>query len=185
MRYNNVDQLPRHLQDQARKKIEGADNPSLPSSNLEPAKRNALPGKRKPNKLDSLMTTPSADEILKTPAFASYPIIPIPKPRMTRSDKWKKRKCVMRYWGYKDMVRGLKIILPECGCYIIFYLPMPKSWSKKKKVENTGKAHKQTPDLDNLLKALFDALFENDSHIWSYKATKLWNYEGSIVIGTE
>lgn len=55
MRYNKVEDLPRHLQDQARKKIEGSDNPSLSSSNLEPAVRNAALGQKENKGLDSLL----------------------------------------------------------------------------------------------------------------------------------
>lgn len=35
-----------------------------------------------------------------------YNITPIPKPRMTRSDKWKKRPAVVRYFEYKDKIRA-------------------------------------------------------------------------------
>lgn len=56
MRYNKVEDLPRHLQDQARKKIEGSDNPSLSSSNLEPAVRNAALGQKENKGLDSLLS---------------------------------------------------------------------------------------------------------------------------------
>lgn len=39
----------------------------------------------------------------------SYPLTPVPKPRMTKSDAWRKRPCVMRYWAFKDKVRELGI----------------------------------------------------------------------------
>jgi len=47
------------------------------------------------------------------------------------------------------------------------------------------KPHTQTPDLDNLIKAFKDALLKNDSAVWRYgPMTKVWDYEGSIVILT-
>ena len=43
--------------------------------------------------------------------------------------------------------------------------------------------HTQKPDLDNLIKAFKDALLKEDSHVWCYDMmTKVWDYEGSIVV---
>jgi Holliday junction resolvase RusA-like endonuclease len=103
------------------------------------------------------------------------------KPRMTRSDKWKKRPAVMRYRAFKDECRLHNVALPELPC-ITFYMPMPASWSKKKKADMDGQPHKSKPDLDNILKALFDALYEDDAHIWYVTAKKIWSYDGKIEI---
>lgn len=111
-----------------------------------------------------------------------YDITPVPKPRMTKSDTWKKRPCTDRYWKFKDEVRKNKIEVPEAGSHIIFVMPMPDSWSKKKKREMDGKPHKQKPDKDNLEKALLDAIFDEDSHIWDSRVTKVWGYYGAIII---
>lgn len=112
----------------------------------------------------------------------SYPIDPVAKPRMTRLDKWKKRPCVMRYWAFKDEVEKLKLQLPEAGAHIRFYISMPKSWSNKKRAEMLGKPHQEKPDLDNLLKALCDALYESDAHIHDVRVTKIWSNSGCICI---
>ena len=45
-----------------------------------------------------------------------------------------------------------------------------------------GAAHQQKPDIDNLTKSLLDALFDDDSHIWDVRASKIWGYEGAIVV---
>lgn len=111
-----------------------------------------------------------------------YLITPIPKPRMTRSDKWKKRDCVQRYYSFKDEVQANNISLPESDYHVIFVLPMPKSWSKKKKLEMNGKPHQQKPDKDNLEKALLDAIFDDDCKIWDGRVTKLWGEVGKILI---
>ncbi len=111
-----------------------------------------------------------------------YNITPVPKPRMTQADRWKKRPCTQRYWDFKDKVRELGVVLPERGFHAIFYIPMPKSWSKKKKLEMRGQPHKEKKDIDNLLKALLDAVYDDDAHIWDCRVTKLWWDKGKISI---
>lgn len=112
----------------------------------------------------------------------TYNLTPVPKPRMTRSDAWKKRACVMRYWAFKDKVRELGITLNDSNQHITFILAMPKSWSKKKQLDMDGKPHQQKPDKDNLEKALLDSLFTEDKHIWDSRVTKLWGPRGQIII---
>lgn len=115
--------------------------------------------------------------------FVRYPITPVPKPRMTRRDHWKKRPCVVRYFGFKDKVRSFGITLPGGGCHVIFRLPMPKSWCMKKRRAMDGEPHLLRPDADNLCKALLDAIFEDDACIWDIRVTKLWSEAGAIDIG--
>ena len=43
-------------------------------------------------------------------------IVPVAKPRMTQSDKWKKRPVVQKYWKYKD---DLKLLCFLCRWQII------------------------------------------------------------------
>jgi Holliday junction resolvase RusA-like endonuclease len=59
---------------------------------------------------------------------------------------------------------------------------MPTSWSKQKKEAMNDQMHQQTPDLDNLAKALFDALFENDCQIHDVRLSKVWGHTGRIEI---
>jgi len=42
-----------------------------------------------------------------------YNINPVPKPRMTQSDKWKKRPPVLRYFAFKDECRIHDVEIPE------------------------------------------------------------------------
>ncbi|BFT80914.1 RusA family crossover junction endodeoxyribonuclease [Enterobacter roggenkampii] len=111
-----------------------------------------------------------------------YIITPVGKPRMTRRDKWKQRPPVMRYRLFCDEVRLHGIQVPENGAHITFVLPMPQSWSKKKRAAMDGQPHQQKPDLDNLTKSLLDALFEDDSHIWDARTSKVWGETGMIII---
>jgi len=110
-----------------------------------------------------------------------YNITPVPAPRMTQRDKWARRPCVMRYFTFRDEIKRLGITVKPYDS-IVFTMPMPKSWSKKKKLEHNGRAHKAKPDLDNLCKALLDSIFEDDSHIHALTLLKVWGYEGEIVI---
>ena len=45
-----------------------------------------------------------------------------------------------------------------------------------------GKPHQQTPDLDNLVKGLADSVYDEDSGIYDFRATKLWGREGAIIL---
>lgn len=111
-----------------------------------------------------------------------YPVVPVPKPRMTQRDKWQKRPAVMRYRAFCDEVRALGCDVPESGSHVIFHMPMPKSWSKKKRIEMLGQPHQQKPDIDNLEKALLDAVLKDDSGVWDIRTTKYWSENGSITI---
>jgi len=108
-------------------------------------------------------------------------IEPYPKPRMTRADKWKRRKSVLNYWAFKDELL-LKSKGYEVGevLKIQFFLTMPNSWSKTKKKLMDGEPHLQKPDLDNLVKSFLDCLCKNDSFIHTIEAKKVWTYQGKI-----
>ena len=102
---------------------------------------------------------------------------------MTRQDKWKKRPCVVNYWAFVDECKLKRLTFPASGADITFVIPMPKSWSNKEKIKMDGQPHIHKPDLSNLLKALEDAVYKNDSMIWNYKSlTKIWGYTGMIII---
>ena len=112
-------------------------------------------------------------------------INPVAKPRMTRSDIWKHRPIVDRYFAFKDHLNALcrlnKFELPD-KYRVEFLIPMPESWSNSKRKGLLGKPHQQKPDLDNLLKALNDCLKVEDSGIWKIEASKIWWEEGKIII---
>jgi len=101
---------------------------------------------------------------------------------MTQRDKFRQRPEVMRYRAFKDEVRLRGVSIPESGCRITFVIPMPESWSKKKRAELIGRPHQQKPDVDNLHKALMDAVFDDDSAVWDARITKIWGDKGQIRI---
>ena len=65
---------------------------------------------------------------------------------------------------------------------LLFIIPMPNSWSKKKKERMNGLPCKVKPDTDNLTKAVKDTFCKNDSHIWKETAEKRWGFKGSLII---
>lgn len=111
-----------------------------------------------------------------------YPVAPVAKPRQTQSDRWKKRPAVMRYRAFCDDLRARNCTFPESDSHVIFHMPMPKSWSKKKRAEMLGQPHQQKPDVDNLTKAILDAVLKDDSGVWDVRTTKRWSEIGCIEI---
>jgi len=114
--------------------------------------------------------------------IVDIPVPPCPKPRMTRSDKWKQRPAVMRYRQFKDDLR--EVIKGELDprFKIVFHVPLPKSWSEKKKIAFDGQPHQVKPDVDNYLKAFMDAMSSDDSYIYDVHCQKYWAREGKITL---
>ena len=109
---------------------------------------------------------------------------PVPKPRMTKSDKWKKRKCVQDFWEYKQILatRAIKEgVLPREHYDLTFVLKMPMDWSKKKRAEQVGQPHKKRPDIDNLVKGVLDCLLAEDGCVYEIKANKQWGEHGQVI----
>lgn len=102
---------------------------------------------------------------------------------MTRADRWKKRKCVLEYWAFKDHVNYLKKGF-ELGnkISIVFCIPFPKSYSKKKCEKLFLKPHELKPDIDNLEKALTDAIKKKDQTIHNVRKWKVWSYKPAIFL---
>ena len=135
-------------------------------------------------------------EIDYTRKFYLFDIIPMGAVRMTQSDKWKtnpnhldpnkrQRKCVAEYFAWKNLISlqanqmnyELKDTLDA-----VYLVPMPNSWSEKKKQRMNGLPCKVKPDTDNITKAVKDALKKQDSEVWYEKAEKRWAFKGSILI---
>lgn len=113
-----------------------------------------------------------------------YEITPVAKPRMTQRDRWKQRPCIVRYRTFCDQCRAARIVIgPEVK--VVFWIPMPKSWSKKKKAATDRKPHRQKPDIDNLIKGLLDAVLVDDSGVHTVVARKRWATKGGISVESE
>ena len=110
---------------------------------------------------------------------------PVAKPRMVRSDKYKKRPVVLNYWAFKDRIilqaKRQGFVLGK-AYKVTFVMPFPESLSEKSKIAYEHKPHKVRPDLDNMLKALNDCLSEEDSDIHYISCRKIWGRVGKIIV---
>jgi len=114
--------------------------------------------------------------------FLSVKIRALGKPRMVRSDSWKKRPCVLAYWEYKkELLRQLprNFIMPNHGYHLVFYFSPRRSYSLSKKEEMAGTPHQQKPDKDNLEKAFLDCVCKNDAYIYHGEVSKWWCKDGN------
>lgn len=143
------------------------------------------------------MTPPTQEYLTNGLGFQklwTLPVTPCSAPRMVQGDRWKQRAPVLKYRKFKDDLRAAVLdlgqqpetILPECP-WLVFHLPVPPSWSQRKKRETIGQPHTSKPDIDNLIKATLDTLLSQDStkgdqHVWEVRGTKLWALQGSIEI---
>ena len=132
----------------------------------------------------------------RTREFYLFDVIPMGAVRMTQSDRWKvnpnhadpqkrQRKSVKAYFDFKNTLKlQANIMNFQLGEYLdaVYFIPMPDSWSEKKKEKMNGLPCKVKPDLDNITKAIKDSLKKNDSDIWWEKAEKRWAFKGSIIL---
>lgn len=116
-----------------------------------------------------------------------YPVTPVPAPRQTQGDKYRDppRPPVARYRAFQTELRLRRVQVPRPFHHVVFVLPMPESWSTKKKQQHQGMPHESKPDRDNLEKALLDSVFGEDAHVWDGRATKIWGWSGLILISAE
>ena len=81
----------------------------------------------------------------------------------------------------KNASKGLYITL-----HAVFYMPIPKSWSKNKKIEMELKPHTTAPDVDNLTKMILDRaegiLFPNDKYIYKTITEKVYSENVGIYL---
>lgn len=83
----------------------------------------------------------------------------------------------------QEYANSIGFVMPEDDFAVIGYIPMPKSWTKKKKLAMDMQRHKSTPDSDNFFKKLADDIFNNKSRsdrfrndkcISSFAVCKVW-----------
>lgn len=114
-----------------------------------------------------------------------FDVIPVSKPRMTQSDKWNERKCVMKYGAYKDELNykaNSKQFKLGTVIDLIFILPYKKNWDEKMQQDMDGLCHQGKPDIDNLIKGFLDALTVDDSKIWHISGKKYWGRKGAVIV---
>lgn len=90
-------------------------------------------------------------------------------PHCLSQENLSRKRRLERYNDYKDELRTLAkqcgFEIPVSGMALYFYIPMPKSWPKKKKEILKGQLHLQKPDIDNLEKGFFDSLVITDEKV--------------------
>ncbi len=133
----------------------------------------------------------------------SLEITPVTAPRQIKSDLWAPRPQIVKYRDYQNTVQrewgDTPIPIPF---FLLVIVPMPASWSSKKKKRMYGTPHITTgKDRDNYDKGFWDSLFydrkgrylnplldthgnelTNDGFIWSGWPEKRWGYTGSISV---
>ena len=102
---------------------------------------------------------------------------------MTQRDKWKKRKCVIDYYAWRDAAgycvpKNLPPANEVFDVVIHATFPMPKSWSRQKREAMDGGRHRQKPDVDNITKAILDLLWAKDEGIADVRTRKRWGVAG-------
>lgn len=89
--------------------------------------------------------------------------------RLMRLERYNENKLCL-----SAEAKRIRFTMPEQGAAITFFIPVPKTWRKWKKEQMHMQLHQSTPDIDNLLKAVFDSLLAEDKHIGNISLTKLW-----------
>ena len=134
---------------------------------------------------------------MKTTISLTFNINPVPasRPRVTRWGTFYGKK-------YKEFEREMGVMLIESdrpslvnpvlwledliSADMTFFVPMARSWSKKKKSLKNGQFCDNNADLDNYEKAILDSLngiyFNDDRQIVQQKSQKIWAETGSIRI---
>jgi Holliday junction resolvase RusA-like endonuclease len=137
----------------------------------------------------SLIELPSPNKLI-----VSFNIHPVPALRMTRGElklkfmderilnaqQISKKKKIQRYMDFKTTLlweaKMKRFQIPHYNFWMVFFLQTVKA-------ERWGQLHvENTPDTDNLTKALKDALAKKDHMIADYRASKIWAKEGKIEI---
>lgn len=117
----------------------------------------------------------------------NIPINPVPasRPKVYRYGLIKYGASYTRYRADMEALlptMGITKMTGPLALEASFFVQMPKSWSKKKKAEHDGLFCQKNYDLDNLEKALYDALngiaYIDDSQIVRNSSEKVWAYEG-------
>lgn len=118
-----------------------------------------------------------------------FDIIPMGAVRTTQASLWNPRSRA--YYAWKQQLFYLAksqgyVLKPAEALSLRFLLPMPKSWSAKKKEAHRGQPCLSKPDLDNLIKAFQDTLAPDDAAVWQYgRMEKIWSDTGAVEVITK
>lgn len=114
--------------------------------------------------------------------------VPLPLQRM-RVNRYGMSYLPKRSRDYREIIidsilqagDAPKTIETAVKCSLTFSFKVPKSYSKKQYEAELLKGHVKVPDIDNLIKAVFDALngvvFKDDKQVISIYAEKVYGAE--------
>lgn len=110
--------------------------------------------------------------------FFTLAVAPFPAPRMTQRSKFVDERA-KKYLRWKDDVAWLcrlaQFELPESQLSISFRFATTHK-------DRWGQPHTGKPDLDNLVKGLFDALKKDDHRVTQFSCDKKWAETSEIHI---
>jgi Holliday junction resolvase RusA-like endonuclease len=113
---------------------------------------------------------------------------PASRPRVTRYGTYSKDTPHQKEFNSMyELPEGFVPFTEPVHVEMIFIIPVPKSYSKKKKAELIGKYHTQKPDIDNLAKFAMDAIstkgvWSDDSIVACTSIKKIWGNVGRVYI---
>ena len=107
--------------------------------------------------------------------------IPLQRPRFYNGVVYDSQKAEKRViaWQLKAFHSVHPLLVGPLKLEANFFMPIPKSWPKKRKDSSQGQPHISTPDWSNLLKFIEDCAngicYEDDSHISSVSGMKVYD----------
>jgi Holliday junction resolvase RusA-like endonuclease len=117
------------------------------------------------------------------------PILPMGAVRTTQRQKFSDKRY-LKYAAYKMKIGLLarevfKTPLEgPISAHVTFYMPIPDSWSQKKKDSKLGAFHTSKPDIDNLIKGMFDSLnkitWKDDNQVYEVYSQKIYSKDPGI-----
>ena len=120
--------------------------------------------------------------------MTTFPIAPVvaSRARVTRWTTYFPKKYQAFRDEFKELLTNYDVTPTDSSLYVKldFFVQIPKSWSKKKKLEKDGQLCDNNADIDNYIKATLDSLegkyYDNDKQIVMIRARKYWSTEGRI-----
>jgi Holliday junction resolvase RusA-like endonuclease len=117
------------------------------------------------------------------------PIKPMGAVRTTQKQKFVDERA-KKYHTYKQHIALLtrqQIRTPSAKpimADVTFYMPIPTSWSGVKKEQHDGAMHTSKPDIDNLIKGLFDSFnkiaWKDDNQVYEVHSIKKYSFNPGI-----
>ena len=94
-----------------------------------------------------------------------------------KTKAWEKTVAKAAWWAMHGRIADEHQLLEgPLKVMLVFYIPIPRSWSKRRKKEAVGQPHVFKPDLSNLVKAVEDGMagivFSDDSQVAVLSASK-------------